>query len=160
MSVLWQPVLYLDLSGLQQPVLPSYVSALQQSVLSLDRYACHCTAVCTPEDVWPAAACASPWKYMFNSSLFCASSLCYTWTISLHEHVLHLDVSVYWRFCVRLTLVSVFKSLCCTCVCLTTRASCCIWTFQSTRACAAPVRVCLQELMCCTCMDVSVFKSL
>jgi hypothetical protein len=35
-SVLWQPTLYLDVSGLQQPVLPLDVSGLQQHVLPLD----------------------------------------------------------------------------------------------------------------------------
>jgi hypothetical protein len=52
----------------------------------------------------PCSSLCFTWKYLFNSSLFCArmfiaySSLCFTWTVSLHKHVLHLDVSVYWRF--------------------------------------------------------------
>jgi hypothetical protein len=53
------------------------------------------------------------------------SSLWCTWTVCLQEPVLHRDVSVYKSFCVHLRCLS---NMC--------------------RACAALMRVCLQELFC------------
>ncbi len=92
------------------------------------------TAVCTPEGVWPGAACASPG----NTTLCCArrcsmtySSFCCTWTVLLHLHcepVPHLDVSRAFSA----PRVSFYKSL-----------RLCV---LSKRAYAAPVSVCPQEL--------------
>ncbi len=85
--------------------------------------------------------------------------LCCTWTCLSTRAVLHLCVCVYTSFCAapgRVYLqesvlsvyksfvlhldLSVYKSLCCTCVWLSTR-----------ELCAAPGRVCQQELSpCCT----------
>jgi hypothetical protein len=79
-------------------------------------------------------------------------------------------------------VVSVFKSLCCDCACLSKIALCCTWACLSTTSCAAhevsvyknfcaaPGRECIQEPvlhLCvsvyksfCAHLDVSVFKSL
>ncbi len=59
MSVLQQPVLYLDVSVLQQSVLPSDVSVLQQSVLPFG-HVCSTLACAALERVSSEAVCAVP----------------------------------------------------------------------------------------------------
>ena len=55
--------------------------------------------------------------YKTFSGVFVYKSVRCTWTsLFIRAFVLHLDDSV-------------FKSLCCTCACLSTRAFCCIWTW-------------------------------
>jgi hypothetical protein len=95
---------------------------------------------------------------------------CATWTeevYGLQQPVLHLDVFVNKNFCAA-PEVFVYKSLCCTWTCLSTKAFVLLLGCLSTRACAALMRVWLQELLCCTwtCLSsgvlhlwVSVYKS-
>jgi hypothetical protein len=112
---LWQPLLYLALSGLKQPVLPPDVSVLQQPVLPLDvpllmqsmlymgTSVClfYSKAVCFRRCLSCSSLCFT-WTYLFNSSLCCAmaySSLWCTWTVCLQEPVLHQDMSCLPELC-------------------------------------------------------------
>ncbi len=78
-------------------------------------------------------------------------------SVWLQEPVPHLCVSVYKSFSaapgsvwfVRVCLQELWLF---TWTCLSTRDLCCTWTSLPTRACAATMRVCLQESSsCCTC---------
>ncbi len=83
---------------------------------------------------YTCAACAAP-----ELSLY--MGLCSTYACpSTKAFVLHMVMDV-----------SVFKDLCYTCMCPSTRALWRNWMCLSTRACAAPVLVCLHAwALCCT----------
>jgi hypothetical protein len=166
----------LGASILWQPVLPLNVSLLQQSVLSLDVTVClfYCSLYC-PRSCLACSCmlvlqmhvfvqqqpmlCQEVYgKQQFVLHLYCLSAgasaapgrvylhgpLCCTWTC----------LSTRALCCTWMRLPT--RALCCTCACLSTRALCCTWmrlpksalfytwTCLSARTFAARVRVCLQ----------------
>jgi hypothetical protein len=82
-----------------------------------------CQEACGSQTV---VACAAHAVSVYKSVCVAPGRVC------LQEPVLHLCGSVY-------------NSLCCTCVRLSTRTLCCTWTCLSSTACTAPGRVCLQQ---------------
>ncbi len=133
------------LSVLQQSV-PPKVSGLEQLVLHLDVSVQHQHVlfheVCS---VWPTAAYAArglslymtraaPGRVCLKELLYApGESFCCTYSCpSTRAFVLHMDVSVYKIFCMRLGCLSVSlihvrlqELLCCTWTCLSTRALSC-----------------------------------
>jgi hypothetical protein len=114
----WQPLLYLDLSGLKQSVLPLDVSVLQQPVLTLDMplllqssctwgHLCLCLCLYCPRRWLSCSILCFTWTYLFNCSLCCARR----WPTAA---------------CGAPGL-SVYKSQCCTETCLPTGAFVCTW---------------------------------
>jgi hypothetical protein len=115
-STLWQPVLSLDMSGLQQPCRPWTflvyrslccpcidVSLLHKSVLFLDVCVClfYSTAVYSiPGGVWLAAACASPGHTCSTAACAVSGS---QWS-SVQQLVLHLQCSSTRVFALRLNV--------------------------------------------------------
>jgi hypothetical protein len=154
-SVLQQPVLPLDITLLLQYMLSVCIlylwvsSTVQQSVLR-PRRCLFCSSFCFSwmylfnsslcyARRWPTAVCGAPGLSVYQSQCCTETCLptrafvCTQGVCRLYRAVLHLCVSVYKSFVLHLK-VSVFKSQFCTCACL-----------LSTRACAAPVLICLQE---------------
>ncbi len=128
-SLLWRPVLLLNVSllcafpgrvrvsVLQQSVMSSEVSGLQLHACASNARICSTAANAVPRGLWPTAACAP-------SVLSVCKSLCGTWSpgrVYLHgllcytcvsvckSFVLHTDVSGYKSFVLHLD-VSAYKS--------------------------------------------------
>jgi len=121
-SLLWRPVLLLNVSllcafpgrvrvsVLQQSVMSSEVSGLQLHACASNARICSTAANAVSRGVWPTAACAA-------SVLSVCKSLCCTWTclfsifkdfcatpgVSVYKSfVLHIEVSVYKSFALHL----------------------------------------------------------
>ena len=140
-SLLWQPVLRLNVSPLcafpglvrvsvlQQSVMSSEVSGLQLHACASNARICSTAANAVPRGLWPTAACAP-------SILSVCKSLCCTWTclrVCLQELCASHGRVWLQKFCAAPG-----------CVCLQ-------------ELCAAPGRACLQEFLLHLC--VSVYKS-
>ena len=149
-SLLWRPVLLLNVSllcafpgrvrvsVLQQSVMSSEVSGLQLHACASNACICSTAANAVPRGLWPKAACAP-------SVLSVCKSLCCTWTcLFTRAFVLHLRVCLQ-ELCASHGRVWL-QEFCAApgCVCLQ-------------ELCAAPGRACLQEFLMHLC--VSVYKS-
>ncbi len=104
---------------------PCVSSTVQQSVLSPEVSVLH-----QPGSVCPASACALPVR-------ICSTAACAVPEDGLQHAACGAPG------------LSVYESQCCTETCLSTRAFVCTWgVYQIYGACAALMRVCLQELLC------------
>jgi hypothetical protein len=115
-----QPLLYLDLSGLQQSVLPLEVSVLQQPVLPLDvplllQSMLYLGTSVSVSVLSPEVSVLQQLVLHLDVSVqqqpvlcqkMAYSSLWCTWTVCLQEPVLHRDMSAYRSFCVHLRCMS------------------------------------------------------
>ncbi len=176
-SVLYHPVLPLYLPVLKQPVLPLIYlfcrslfcpwqfcsseycaipldkSVLQQCVLFLDVFVCLFTS-----SVYYPRRCLAYSSLCCTCRCVCLSFelLCCTLTCLSSRALLHLSIcliwSVYWSYCASLGFVCMSTIACVVPVHVLHFT----WTYLSTKACAAPARVFLQELP----LDMSVYKSL
>jgi hypothetical protein len=115
-------------SVVQQTVLSPEVSCLELHACASNARICSTADIAVPRGLWPTAPqlvlhlyCLSARACTFPGRVYLHGLLCCTWRVCLQELcaapacvclqelVLNLDVSVY-------------KNLCCTCACLSTRA--------------------------------------
>ncbi len=151
-SVLWQPVMYLDVSGWQQPYRP-------WTWLFYSSLCCPCSIV---ETCLFYGSLCYPWTCLCVCSSVQQSVLSQEVSGLQQQFVLHLDVSVRQQpvLCQEVYGPQ-YSSLCCTWSIRLQEILCCTWTCLSTTACAALERVCLQELLCCTwtCLSTKALRS-